>query len=381
MAGGIKMLPEELHKFVIREKNLAQDFAQNAQERYPQGIYLYGAGSVMRNAVRFMENSHVKVNAILDSNKEGEYRGIPIIRFSEFLKSSPDTNSCFVISAPSARKAISEMLSRYFPKENILAFEIDVYLDFIPDVDLYREYLLGHWSALGQFYDCLSDSKSRDTFVSVIKGRIAGDLSYYSACYDPVQYYTPDIVRFKPGEVMVELGANNGETLLEFIQRCPQFKSAWCFEPGTSCQTQLKEIQSSYDGKIHIVPRAAWDSQTVLKFSDEKESLFGHVSENGGEPVSYLVETAVVDDIVSEPITYMKMDIEGAELRALHGAQRQIQENHPTLAVCVYHRWEDFLEIWSYLKELAPEYRFYLRHHLEASGTEIVLYAIDESRV
>ena len=78
---------------------------------------------------------------------------------------------------------------------------------------------------------------------------------------------------------------------------------------------------------------------------------------------------------VKEPISFMKMDIEGAELRALHGAEKQIRTNRPKLAVCVYHKNEDILEIWNYLRELVPEYRFYLRHHTTA-GAETVLYAL-----
>lgn len=33
------------------------------------------------------------------------------------------------------------------------------------------------------------------------------------------------------------------------------------------------------------------------------------------------------------------------------------------------------MEIWNYLRELVPAYRFYLRHHT-VSGTETVLYAV-----
>ena len=69
------------------------------------------------------------------------------------------------------------------------------------------------------------------------------------------------------------------------------------------------------------------------------------------------------------------MDIEGSELEALHGAEKQIVKNHPVLAVCVYHKIEDILNIWDYLRMLVPSYRFYLRHHMW-SGSETVLYAI-----
>lgn len=99
------------------------------------------------------------------------------------------------------------------------------------------------------------------------------------------------------------------------------------------------------------------------------------VSELGGQ-VAFQIETSTVDEEVSEPVSFLKMDIEDAELQALHGAQRQICANRPKLAVCVYHRIDDILNIWNYLRKLVPGYQFYLRHHLANAGTETVLYAV-----
>lgn len=73
------------------------------------------------------------------------------------------------------------------------------------------------------------------------------------------------------------------------------------------------------------------------------------------------------------------MDIEGAELKALEGAKKTIQKYKPTLAVCVYHRNEDILEIPQYIKSLVSEYKFFLRHH-NYGGTETVLYAVLDTK-
>ena len=107
-------------------------------------------------------------------------------------------------------------------------------------------------------------------------------------------------------------------------------------------------------------------------FNHDRGSL---MFDNGGK--DYIeVEVTTVDEQVKEKISFMKIDIEGAELRALHGAEKQIQKNKPKLAVSVYHKPEDFLNVWKYLKNLVPEYRFYLRHHSQNSGTDTILYAI-----
>jgi hypothetical protein len=90
------------------------------------------------------------------------------------------------------------------------------------------------------------------------------------------------------------------------------------------------------------------------------------------------VKTAAIDDVVSDDaVTLIKMDVEGAELEALRGAEKTILKNKPRLAVCVYHKPQDILTIPLYMQSLAPEYRFYLRHHdFDHRFCETVLYAV-----
>lgn len=384
-----KMMDRETYRFIETAKNISMEFVKRARSR-GKGVYLYGAGNHLPFVVSFARKYQIKINAILDTSpreaasiKHQIPRGcqkIPIIQFVDFIASNPERDSWFLVSAPSAYEPIARTISAYFPRENIFNFETLLYNEFIPDVEEYRRYLLKNWEALSGFHDALADDISKKTLVSVLKGRITGNLAFFSECFVPDQYYTPSLIRFAPGEVMVELGANNGDTLLEFMRRCPDFKTAYCFESGSDCLPRLREIAAGVPGKnVHIVPKGAWDCETVLRFSSEgDEAVDAHIVSGDSTGAEYTIETVTVDDTVKEPISYMKMDIEGSEKPALRGARRQIAVNKPKLAVCVYHRIEDFLEIWRYLTELVPDYRFYLRHHLKACGADTVLYAMTE---
>lgn len=55
------------------------------------------------------------------------------------------------------------------------------------------------------------------------------------------------------------------------------------------------------------------------------------------------------------------MDIEGSEMEALRGAENLIKNNKPRLAICIYHKNEDIIDIYNYLKPFG--YSFYLRQH------------------
>ncbi|MDD7177491.1 MAG: FkbM family methyltransferase, partial [Lachnospiraceae bacterium] len=83
------------------------------------------------------------------------------------------------------------------------------------------------------------------------------------------------------------------------------------------------------------------------------------------------------DEDIVETISLLKMDIEGAEYQALLGAKNHIQNDHPVLAISVYHSNEDLLRIPRLIHDICPDYRFYLRYN---GGTiypsEYVLIAV-----
>ena len=68
---------------------------------------------------------------------------------------------------------------------------------------------------------------------------------------------------------------------------------------------------------------------------------------------------------------FIKMDIEGAELAALHGCEKTMIKHRPFLAICVYHRKNDIIDIPAYLNSILKDYHFYLR-----GGYHTILWAI-----
>ena len=72
---------------------------------------------------------------------------------------------------------------------------------------------------------------------------------------------------------------------------------------------------------------------------------------------------------------FLKMDIEGAELSAINGAKNIINQYHPKLAICVYHRAADIREIFKTVLNIRADYHVYLRHYTEGIY-ETVMYFI-----
>lgn len=371
------MLSHDLLQFIRREKNLSMEFVKQAKA-CRKTVYLYGAGVQKLHVVRFLQKYQIKIEAILDTFQQGVYKGIPILRFEDFLLTNPDPESWFVISSPSVEKEIRGTLERHFPPENIFLFETTPYVEWIPDVEEYRAYLVEHWDELSQMYDALADERSKETFVNLIKGRMSGKTDYFREIYVPDQYYPKDIIHLSKGEVLAEVGSYNGKTLLDFLGHCPDYKAVYCFEPDQNNLRVLCEVveKVQQNGRIKIIPKGAWDCETTLCFSNSDGATnLSHVAERGALNGDY-IEVVTIDDTICEPITYMTMSINGSELRALYGARQQISKNHPKISVCVSCGQTGLLDLWNYLRELVPEYRFYLRHHSEHSGIETFLYAV-----
>ena len=74
------------------------------------------------------------------------------------------------------------------------------------------------------------------------------------------------------------------------------------------------------------------------------------------------------------PATFIKIDIEGAELKTIEGAENIIKKYRPKLAICAYHKGDDIFEIPLAIKKLVLEYILYLRQHSD-SLLDTVLYA------
>lgn len=82
-----------------------------------------------------------------------------------------------------------------------------------------------------------------------------------------------------------------------------------------------------------------------------------------------------MDNLISEKVTFIKMDIEGAEYNALLGCKKIIREQKPKLAICIYHKPEDIIEIPELILSINKEYQFYIRHY-STTWAETILYAL-----
>lgn len=166
-------------------------------------------------------------------------------------------------------------------------------------------------------------------------------------------------------EVYVDCGMFNGGSVKAFIQFCKgNYRKIYGFEPNPNSYKQVVEELKDIE-RIEVLQRAAWGEETTLHFDSLEDAqnydpMGARIAENGKETI----KSATIDNTIGDDrVTFIKMDIEGAELEALKGAKNTILRDNPKLAICLYHKPEDIIEIPLYIYSLQPNNQYYIRHH------------------
>lgn len=191
------------------------------------------------------------------------------------------------------------------------------------------------------------------------------------------QYFDLPQLKQKPyadEENFVDAGCLDGNSSIFFAKWCRgNYKKIWGFEPDEeNAQKCERTFELNGVKNFEIIRKGLWNENTKVRFCASSDGL-SRISENG----SHMVEVVRLDDIIpcGEKVTFIKMDIEGAEYDALIGAKRIIKEQRPKLAISVYHKPKDIVEISRLILSYNKNYKLYLRHY-SLSSFETVLYAI-----
>lgn len=187
-----------------------------------------------------------------------------------------------------------------------------------------------------------------------------------------LQYF--DVWKPRPHEVFVDCGAFDGQSTLDFATWTKNdYDAIYALEPLPNMQETLrKKLGNLHD--LRLLPVAAWDTHEELSFRVTNDLSSSQISPDADDAKTGLtVPGAPLDSLISERISFLKMDIEGSELAAINGAEQLIRAWKPRLAISLYHKAEDVFEIPERILQIVPEYRFRIRHY-GAGLFETVLY-------
>jgi FkbM family methyltransferase len=225
----------------------------------------------------------------------------------------------------------------------------------------------------------MADEESRIEFLSQLRLRMSADFRALPPPSKHLQYSPQDIVRTTGAECFIDCGAFNGDSIADFVASTRnEFRKIIAFEPDpTSFMALSRNVAKDPDlvsrADLHNIAVGA----SVGSMAFDANGLPSACISSGG---NIEVSSVALDNALAEESpTFIKMDIEGAELDALRGAQQCIRKHRPILAICVYHKQNHLWRIPLLIHDLLPNSRLYLRAHC-ADGLDLVCYAIPPER-
>jgi len=240
------------------------------------------------------------------------------------------------------------------------------------------DYLFNHPD---EFYVIISAVESNEELVNILKEKHFPESQIYNVkpqnAIDHQYFEFPAL--FRPGTAFIDGGCLNCRSSYIFVDWCKgKYSKVYAFEPDpisySICKQRLEEKEIR---DMHLINAGISSSKGTATF---RMGLYGAsyiVNDNKGGGRQNLVEiplTTVDDTVGGDEVGFIKMDIEGAEMDALHGSEKTIVRDKPLIAISAYHRVGDMLAIMDYLHQLVPEYRFWLRHY-SFGLADTVLYA------
>lgn len=312
----------------------------------------------------------VSVDGFIDDfTSETEFMGKPILKMHELPVNSLVVSTVVGVRPLTAKKKLAKQCVKqldYFAFRKYSGLEIVpvMFLDEFPrDFETQR-------NKYNSIYESLSDDESKEIFENIVNFRLSQDLKYLQGFSD-IQYrqYFESFLDLKmKGETFVDVGGFDASTSLDFIERCPEYERVYIFEPEPSNMMTVKNRLSGYRDIVFNMCGLSNKSE-LLRFCSRGSS--SQIDEGGEKEI----QVNCLDDIIQEPITFLKMDIEGEEKNALNGARKTIEKFQPRIAISVYHLCDDLWKIPELILSIRADYSLYLRHYTEGM-TETVMFFI-----
>lgn len=343
-------------------------------------ICLFGAELNGQGLAYYLNSNRIKIDFFCDNNSKIWDKNIclNIPCFSPDKLSNIYNDDIYIIISSRYHNEIKKQLTdfgfnNYFICPSYLYLKIKNYLSSVN--------LKEFQNNISNLIGILGDEYSKIILISIIKNWFRAINNFVDKKnwekIKGAQYFPQGIIKLTEDEVFIDVGAFDGDTIAVFLKESRgKFAKIISYELDKNNYLKLTENINKYEPEIKnkIISYNLGllnENKTINYFSGSTSAIIDSDSNETGNVIR------LSEHLINILPTYIKMDIEGAEMEALIGAEEIIKKYKPKLAICVYHKPEHFWEIPFYIKRIAPGYKIYLRHHSN-DITETVCYAVPE---
>ena len=378
--------------------SISQDNIEEISSRYfkESCTVLYGAGGNGIRLLSILKKQGIPVQYFCDDdfNKvDTNVEGIPVISFEQLRKLSENK----AMDGQTINVVLTSVFSGPILKKlkdisGVRVFELFAMLmqEFFPK-SFYNEALDDNerfdiLQKFDQVIPHLHDDESQYV-MKIIHDVIAAqdnadNHKFIEIASDEDCYFISNVCASLPEQpVVVDCGGFTGDLMVALEKHEIKYKKVFSFEPNPRLYEEMCENVRRNHLEDRFIPfhKGVWDSEGNAYLNFSEGNIAGgklDLSKSGT-----CVEIISIDGFFKkQPVDFIKMDIEGAELHALRGGITTIQRDRPILAISLYHSPHDVVDIPIYLMDELEHYIFMVRHH-SFIGSETVLYAIPEEKM
>lgn len=351
-------------KIEINEKDVWQKLKEDGKP-----TVIYGMGDAAERIIKILQENGIEPDDIFASDefvRGHSFLGKKVLKYSQICEKYEDFNIvlAFATHIPDVLNRIKQMNTEH----SVFAPDIPVAGNGL----FTGEYFEEHRADFQQVYDRLADDESKKAYENVLKFKISGKVDYLYSCneYNKGKIYK-DILRLKSDETIIDCGAYDGDTIREFTASTGgKYNHIYALEPDGKNFKKLCRNTNGMQG-LFLYNAGAWCKNETLFF--EKKAGRNSKLSSVGEPTEF----KAIDDLINDDsVSLIKMDIEGAELKALCGCEKTIKRCKPKLYICAYHRNEDMFALPQKIWELNKDYKVYFRHSAYIPAWESNFYCV-----
>ena len=330
-------------------------------------VMIYGMGNGAEKIISTLNTYQITVSEIFASDefvRGHSFLGYKVLKYSEVCEKYDDFN--VVLAFATHLENVIENIKKINSEHKV----------FAPDVPVAggglftREYVKEHNDDFDLVYEHLADEKSKKDYIDILNFKVSGKVDYLLNSFCDKESIYRNILKLNDSESIVDLGAYDGDTIREFTAYTKgKYNKIIALETDAKSYKKLIKNKAQMK-KLETYNMGAWNEKDTLIFAKE-QSRNSHISASGVP-----VKVTDIDSLIDCPVTMIKMDIEGSEMKALDGAKRIIKTYLPKLYVCAYHRNEDLFALGKKILSLNDKYMLYFRHSVYIPAWESNFYAV-----
>lgn len=331
-------------------------------------VVIYGMGNGADNIIKKLDEYGVSVTDFFASDdfvRGQSFHGKRVKRLSE-IENELDKFIVLIGFGTQITEVIDNIKS-IAKRHTVLAPNVPVFGDNFFD----RDFAEKNSDKLQKSFELFAEEKSRKVFENIVRFNYTGRLEYLFKAESEKDEVFNNILRLNEDEDYLDLGAYRGDTVDEFLKYTSgKYSSITALEPDGKTYKKLIEHCGTLES-FNAINSAVWSNDGEIYF-DKKGGRMSAVSDSGVK-----IKAVSVDSLFSDKsVSYIKADVEGCEYETLLGAENTIRKHKPKLNIALYHRGEDIFKLPLMIKELQPDYKFYLRHHPYIPSWDTNLYCI-----